>query len=64
LAAREDRRRFPAPSLLAARRLVRHTVRHDRERLKLLFGPCKAPRLKRGDRATGLFRDRLVVITG
>jgi len=27
------------------------------DRIKLLFGPSKAPRLKRGDRATCLCRD-------
>jgi hypothetical protein len=32
--------------------------------VKLLFGPYKAPPLKRGDRATCLFRDCLVVVTG
>jgi len=36
----------------------------DRERVKLLFGPYQAPPLKRGDRATRLFRDATVVITG
>ena len=35
----------------------------DRERLKLLFGPYKAPRLRRRDRAFCLFRDCDVVIT-
>jgi hypothetical protein len=34
----------------------------DREHVKLLFGPYRAPRLKRGDRATCLFKD--VVVTG
>jgi hypothetical protein len=36
----------------------------DRERVKLLFGPYTAPPLKRGYRATCLYRDRLVIITG
>src|SRR5262245_63475227 len=36
----------------------------NRERVKLLFGPYRAPPLKRGDRATCLFRDREVVVTG
>jgi len=35
----------------------------DRDRVKLLFGPYTAPRLRRGDRATCLFRDGEVVIT-
>jgi hypothetical protein len=35
----------------------------DRERVKLLFGPYKAPPLKRGDRATCLFRDCTVIVT-
>jgi hypothetical protein len=35
----------------------------DRDRLKLLFGPYKPPPLKRGDRATCLYRDCEVVIT-
>jgi hypothetical protein len=33
------------------------------DRVTLLFGPHKAPALKRGDRATCLFRDCEVVIT-
>jgi hypothetical protein len=36
----------------------------DPERAKLLFGPYKAPPLKRGDRTACLFRDCTVVITG
>jgi hypothetical protein len=36
----------------------------DRDRVKLLFGPYKAPPLKRCDRATCLFRDAEVVVTG
>jgi hypothetical protein len=36
----------------------------DRDRVKLLFGPYKAPPLKRGDLAVCLFRDAPVVITG
>jgi hypothetical protein len=35
----------------------------DRERVKLLFSPYKAPPLKRGDRATCLFRDCDVIVT-
>jgi hypothetical protein len=35
----------------------------DRERVKLLFGPYKAPPLRRGDRASCLYRDGLVVVT-
>jgi hypothetical protein len=35
----------------------------DRDRVKLLFGPYKAPLLRRGDRAHCLFRDATVVIT-
>ena len=35
----------------------------DRERVKLLFGPYRAPPLKRGDRATCLVRDCEVIIT-
>ena len=35
-----------------------------RERARLLFGPYHAPPLKRGDRATCLFRDCEVVVTG
>ena len=35
-----------------------------RERLKLLFGPYMALPLKRGDRATCLYRDCAVIITG
>src|SRR5262245_26532891 len=35
----------------------------DRERVQLLSGPYTPPRLKRGDRATCLMRDRTVVIT-
>jgi hypothetical protein len=34
------------------------------DRLKLLFGPYHAPPLKRGDRATCLYRDALAVVTG
>jgi hypothetical protein len=36
----------------------------DRERVKLLFGPYKAPPLRRGDRARCLYRDAEVVIAG
>jgi hypothetical protein len=35
----------------------------DRERLKLLFGPYRAPPLRRGDKAFCLFRDADVVVT-
>jgi hypothetical protein len=35
-----------------------------RDRLKLLFGPSRAPRLRKGDRATCLPLDTDVVITG
>ena len=35
----------------------------DPDRVKLLFGPYTAPPLRRGDRATCLFRDCLVVVT-
>jgi hypothetical protein len=34
------------------------------ERTKLLFGPYQTPALKRGNRATCLFRDCDVVVTG
>jgi hypothetical protein len=34
------------------------------DRTKLLFGPYKVPALKRGDRATCLFKDCDVVVTG
>jgi hypothetical protein len=34
------------------------------DRVRLLFGPYKAPPLKRSDRAVCLFRDCIVVITG
>jgi hypothetical protein len=36
----------------------------DRERVMLLFGPYRAPPLRRGDRAFCRVRDREVVITG
>ena len=36
----------------------------DRERVRLLFGPYKAPSLRRGDRSSCLFRDCQVVVTG
>jgi hypothetical protein len=35
----------------------------DADRLRLLFGPYQAPRLHRGDRPHGLYRDALVVVT-
>jgi hypothetical protein len=34
------------------------------DRVKLLHGPYRAPRLRVRDRATCLFRDCLVVVTG
>jgi hypothetical protein len=34
------------------------------DRTKLLFGPYRVPRLRRGDRATCLFKDCDVAITG
>jgi hypothetical protein len=36
----------------------------DRDRVKLLFVPYAAPRLRKGDRAACLFRDCDVVVTG
>src|SRR5262249_39086450 len=36
----------------------------DADRVRLLFGPYQAPALKRGDRATCLFKDCDVVVTG
>jgi hypothetical protein len=36
----------------------------DRDRVKLLFGPYRPPRLRRGDRAACLFKDCDVVVTG
>jgi hypothetical protein len=36
---------------------------NTRDRVKLLFGPYKAPALKRGDQATCLYRDTTVIIT-
>jgi hypothetical protein len=36
---------------------------NDNDRVKLLFGPYRAPPLKRGDRAFCLFRDCDVVVT-
>src|SRR5262245_9820977 len=36
---------------------------NEADRVKLLFGPYRAPPLKRGDRAFCLFRDCLVVVT-
>jgi hypothetical protein len=36
----------------------------DADRVKLLFGPYRAPRLQRGDRAHCVYRDTLVVVTG
>jgi hypothetical protein len=35
-----------------------------RDRVKLLFGPYTAPRLRKGDRATCLYRDCDVAVTG
>jgi hypothetical protein len=37
---------------------------HPRERVRLLFGPYHPPRLRKGDRATCLFKDCDVVVTG
>jgi hypothetical protein len=38
---------------------------HQRpEHVRLLHGPYKPPRLRRGDRATCLFRDAEVIVTG
>ena len=45
-------------------RPVRAGAVRDRERVKLLFGPYKSPALRRGDRATCLYRDCDVRITG
>jgi hypothetical protein len=36
----------------------------DADRFRLHFGPYQAPALKRGDRATCLYKDRDVVVTG
>jgi hypothetical protein len=36
----------------------------DRDKVRLLFGPYRPPVLKRGDRATCLYRDCLVYVTG
>src|SRR5262245_46680800 len=36
----------------------------DTDKVKLLFGPYHPPALRRGDRATCLFRDCDVVVTG
>jgi transposase len=38
--------------------------RIDREKVKLLHGPYKAPPLRKGDRTTCLYRDREVIISG
>jgi hypothetical protein len=38
--------------------------RTDPDRVKLLHGPYKTPRLRRGDRAACLYRDKDVTITG
>ena len=35
----------------------------NRDRVKLLFGPYRSPPLNRGDRATCLYRDALVIVT-
>jgi len=35
-----------------------------RERVKLLFGPYRPPRLRRGDRATCLYKSCGVVVKG
>jgi hypothetical protein len=50
-------------AILLARRLNRtHNPGMD-DRVKLLFGPYRPPRLRPGDRATCLLRDCAVVIT-
>ena len=36
----------------------------DRDRVRLLFGPYRPPALRRGDRATCLYRGTDVVICG
>jgi hypothetical protein len=38
--------------------------RTDPDKVKLLHGPDRTPRLRRGDRATCLYRDKDVIITG
>jgi Ni/Co efflux regulator RcnB len=37
---------------------------NDNDRIRLLFGPYKAPPLNRGDRVSCLFRDCEVIVTG
>jgi hypothetical protein len=37
---------------------------NQHEKIALLFGPYRRPRLKKGERAFCLVRDRLVVVTG
>ncbi|HZY90218.1 MAG TPA: hypothetical protein VFE78_35680 [Gemmataceae bacterium] len=37
---------------------------NPRDRVKLPFGPCAAPRLRRGDRAACLYRGFDVIVTG
>jgi hypothetical protein len=37
---------------------------YDPDRIRLLFGPYRQPRLKRGDRAACLLRDCEVIVTG
>ena len=46
------------------RRRGRPMVRAAHDRVKLLHGPYKAPRLRRGDRAFCLFRDCDVIVAG
>jgi hypothetical protein len=36
---------------------------NDRDKVKLLFGPYKAPHLKVGDRTLCLYRDKDLIIT-
>jgi hypothetical protein len=44
---------------------ARHAGRMlDRDLTRLLFGPYKAPRLRKGDRAACLYRDTDIVVTG
>jgi hypothetical protein len=38
--------------------------RTDPEKVKLLHGPYRTPRLRRGDRTSCLYRDKDVTITG
>ena len=38
--------------------------RTDPDKVKLLLGPYRCPRLHRGDRAQCLYRDKDVIVTG